>query len=125
LIHNSAKAYNLVKDELASADRETLVSIMLDAQLYLIGIEVVAVGNINACGATNSEIFKSALLANSSCIILCHNHPSGNLEPSPDDIAFTKNLIMCGNILGIKIYDHIVVSSRGFTSMYERGLFNP
>jgi len=64
----------------------------------------------------------SAILANASCIILCHNHPSGFLEPSPEDIAFTKHVILCGRMIGIKVHDHLVVSSRGYCSMNEHGL---
>ena len=124
LVNNSEKAYDLVKDELVSSDRETLLSIMLDTQLHLIGIETVAIGSINVCGSTVSELFKSAMLANASCLILLHNHPSGEIEPSSADIAFTRNVIRCGNILGIKVHDHIVVSSRGYVSMNERGLIN-
>lgn len=121
-INNSNKVYDLVKDEIASSDRETLLSIMLDAGLYLIGIETVAIGSINVCGSTISEVFKSAILANASCIILCHNHPSGSLEPSAEDIAFTKNIIKCGLMLNIKVHDHLIISNRGFWSMSEQGL---
>ena len=66
LINNANKVYELVKDELATADRETLLSIMLDTSLHLIGIETVAIGSINACGSKVSEIFKSAILSNAS-----------------------------------------------------------
>jgi len=125
LINSANRAYQLVKDELATLDRETLLSIMLDTGLHLIGIETVAIGSINVCGATVSEIFKSALLANAACIILCHNHPSGNPELSSTDIEFTKNAIKCGNLLGIRVHDHLVVTgSRGYVSMNERGLIN-
>jgi DNA repair protein RadC len=124
LINSAHKAYELVRDELAASDRETLLSIMLDTRLYLIGIETVAVGSINVCGSTVSEVFKSAILSNASCIILCHNHPSGDSEPSASDIEFTKNVIKSGNLLGIKVHDHLVVSSRGYVSMKERGLIN-
>ena len=71
-----------------------------------------------------SEVFKSAILSNASCIILCHNHPSGDLEPSSADVEFTKNVIKSGNLLGIRVHDHLVVSSRGYVSMNERGLIN-
>jgi DNA repair protein RadC len=121
-INNSNKAYDLVRDEIASLDRETLLSIMLDASLHLIGIETVAIGSINVCGSTISEVFKSAILSNASCIILCHNHPSGLLEPSAEDIAFTKNIIKCGLMLNIKVHDHLIISNRGFWSMSEQGL---
>ena len=121
-INNANKVYELVKDEIASSDREIMLSIMLDTSLHLIGIETVAIGSINVCGSKVSEIFKSAILANATCIILCHNHPSGSIEPSAEDIAFTKHIILCGRMMGIKVHDHLVVSSRGYCSMNEQGL---
>jgi len=102
-----------------------LFSIMLDTKLYLIGIETVAIGSLNVCGSTISEVFRSAILANAACMIMAHNHPSGDVEPSAEDIAFTKNLIKCGKLLGIKVHDHLIISSRGFLSMSDRGLINP
>jgi DNA repair protein RadC len=124
-INNAVKVYELVKDEIASSDREIMLSIMLDTGLQLIGVETVAIGSINVCGSKVSEIFKSAILSNASCIILCHNHPSGSLEPSIEDIAFTKNIIKCGMMMGIKVHDHLVISNRGYCSMNERGLIRP
>jgi len=125
LINNSEKVYQLIKDELAPADREIMLSIMLDTKLYLIAIETVAIGRLNVCGSTATEVFKSAILANSACIILVHNHPSGDFEPSNEDIAFTKNMIKCGQLLGIKVQDHLIISGRGYISMSERGLIRP
>ena len=121
-INNANKVYELVKDEISSSDREIMLSIMLDSGLHLIGIETVAIGSINVCGSTVAEVFKSAILANATCVILCHNHPSGCLEPSVEDIAFTKNVINCGIMMGIKVHDHLVISNRGYCSMNERGL---
>jgi DNA repair protein RadC len=122
LINTPVKAYELVKDELESSDRETLLSILLATDLHLIGIETVAMGSINTCGSTVAEIFRSAILANAAYIVMAHNHPSGNLEVSSEDLAFTRNVIKCGKLLGIIVHDHLVVSSRGFVSMKEKGL---
>ena len=124
-INSANKVYDLVKDELASSDREIMLSIMLDTALNLIGIETVAIGSINVCGSTIAEVFKSAILSNASCIILCHNHPSGCLEPSVEDIAFTRNAIKCGIMLNIRVHDHLILSDRGFWSMSENGLIKP
>jgi len=119
------KVYALVKEELASSDREIMLSIMLDSGLNLIGIETVAVGSINVCGSTIAEVFKSAILSNASCIVLCHNHPSGSLEPSTEDIAFTKKVVSCGMMLNVRLHDHLILSHRGFWSMNESGLIRP
>jgi len=119
-IKTADMAYGLVREELVSADRETMLSILLTDNLRLIGVETVAVGVHNTVGASPAELFKSGLLANASAIILCHNHPSGELSPSSEDIKFTENVIKCGEILGIRIKDHLIVSSEGYISLTER-----
>jgi len=124
-LNSAQKVYELVRDELASSDREIMLSVMLDTQLNLIGIETVAVGSINVCGSTIAEVFKSAILSNASCIVLCHNHPSGSLEPSTEDIAFTKKVVSCGMMLNVRLHDHLILSHRGFWSMNESGLIRP
>ena len=68
------------------------------------------------------EIFSDAIAERAASIILVHNHPSGNTDPSHEDIAVTKRLVEAGEILGIKIHDHIIVSKDGYTSMKEREL---
>jgi DNA repair protein RadC len=118
-ITRAADAYRLIKHELAPADRETLLSIMLDTKLYLLGIHTLAVGSLNTCGSTLREVFKSAILANASCIILAHNHPSGDLSPSTNDITFTQNAVSCGNLLDIKLHDHLIVSHQGYQSIRD------
>ena len=124
LIDKPARAYDLVKDELVSSDREILLSIMLATDLHLLGVETVAVGTINVCGATAAEIFRSAILANAAYIVLAHNHPSGNIQVSAEDVAFTDHVIRCGKLLNILVQDHLVVSSRGYVSMQEKDLIS-
>jgi DNA repair protein RadC len=119
-IKTADMAYKLVKEELGSADREMMLSILLAGNLRLVGVETVAIGNQNMVGAFTGELFKSAILANANAVILCHNHPSGELSPSSEDLRFTENAIKCGEILGIRIKDHLIVSSEGYISITER-----
>ena len=119
-IKTADMAYQLVKEELGSADREMMLSILLTGNLRLVGVETVAIGNQNMVGAFTGELFKSAILANANAIILCHNHPSGELSPSSEDLRFTENVIKCGQILGIRVKDHLIVSSEGYISITER-----
>lgn len=65
------------------------------------------------------EVYKSAILSNSFALIVAHNHPAGSLKPSAEDIETTKTLIKAGQILGVSLLDHIVVSSKGSTSIRE------
>ena len=97
-----------------------MLSILLTGNLRLVGVETVAIGSQNMVGASTGEMFKSAILANANCVILCHNHPSGELSPSSEDLKFTENVIKCGEILGIRIKDHLIVSSEGYISITER-----
>lgn len=118
-IHNPTAAYELVKDELVSSDREMLLSVMLTTKNNLIGVETVSIGSINVTSMSPREVFKSAILANAVSIILCHNHPSGCLIPSDADIQMTKQFVKAGELLGIKVLDHIVVSDQGFKSLRD------
>jgi DNA repair protein RadC len=118
-INKPSDAYELVKDELAGSDREMLLSIMLTVRYNLIGVETVSIGSITASTTTPRDIFKSAILANAVAIIICHNHPSGELDPSKNDIEITKQLIAGGELLGIKVLDHLIVSNQGYKSLRD------
>ena len=118
-INNESDAYELVKNELVNSDREILLSIMLTVKNDLIGVETVSIGSITASTTTPRDIFKSAILANAVAIIVCHNHPSGDLTPSNEDIKITQQLTAAGEVLGIKVLDHLVVSNKGYKSMRD------
>ena len=118
-IKNSNDAYELVKEELVNSDRERFLSIMLTVRNHLIGVETAYIGSIQACIISPRDLFKSAILANASGVILCHNHPSGDLEPSSSDLEITRNLIQAGELLGIKVLDHLIVSSQGYRSLRD------
>ena len=116
-IGHPADVYELVKEEMAHADREMLVSIMLTTSNHLIGVETVSIGTLNATHVSPREVFKSAILANANAIILCHNHPSGELSPSSDDEKVTETITKAGKLLGIRLIDHLIISNKGFKSL--------
>ena len=116
-INNEADAYELVRQELVNSDREIILSIMLTVKNDLIGVETVSIGSVTASTTTPRDVFKSAILANAVSIILCHNHPSGDLTPSGEDIRITKKLIETRELLGINLVDHLIVSHKGFNSL--------
>ena len=109
--------YNLVKDEMVSSDREILLSVLLNGMNKVIGVENVAIGGLNSCSFLPKDILKSAILANAASIVVCHNHPSGPLIPSPQDLKMTDKLVKAGEIMGIKIWDHLIVSHEGYRSI--------
>ena len=118
-ISNSEDAYYLVKDELINMDREMMLSILLTPQNILIGVETVCIGSVQFCAFTAGDVFKGALLANAVSIVLCHNHPSGSLSPSQEDLKVTQLMTEAGKILGIKVLDHIIVTQEGYKSLYD------
>ena len=118
-LNNSKDVYDLVKDELVNSDREILLSVMLTVKNQLIGVETVSIGSTYATTMLPRDVFKSAILANAVGIILCHNHPSGELIPSSEDIHHTKLLMEAGKLLGIKVLDHLIVSNKGFYSLTD------
>lgn len=114
-------AYELVKDELASLDREAFLVISLNTKNKVLGVNMVSIGSLNANVVHPRDVFKSAILQNASNIILLHNYPSGETEPSKDDIEVTHRLEEAGRLLGIEVIDHIVVGST-FYSFLENDL---
>ena len=99
--------------------KEFFIAFYLDSKNKIIAREIISIGTLNSSLIHPRELFKGAVLRSANSIILSHNHPSGSLEPSEEDISTTKKLIDCGELLGIKILDHIIVSHRGFKSIME------
>ena len=117
-ISSSETAAKIVKDLIGNSDREKFVVLFLDTRYKIIGLEIVAVGQIDQVAIHPREVFKAAIISNSKAIILAHNHPSGDSTPSQDDIALTKRMMQAGEILAIEILDHIVVGDN-VTSLRE------
>jgi DNA repair protein RadC len=87
----------------------------------VIGKETVSIGSLNASIVHPREVFKPAVIQSAaSIIILVHNHPSGDPEPSEEDSSITKRLVECGELLGIQVLDHVIVASRGVVSFRSR-----
>jgi DNA repair protein RadC len=101
---------------------EHSAAIFLGALNQVVGSTVISVGDLDRVPVLAREVFKSAILANASGVILAHNHPAGLSLPSPADIRVTRRLIRAGEIVGIHVLDHIIVTPSGdFTSLRETG----
>lgn len=116
---SSKMVYDYIRAGLENKDSELFISILLSTSLVPLGVNLVAIGGLNSAGVRPREVFKAAIIASASCIILAHNHPSGNSVPSQDDINVTKRMIKAGKILGIKIQDHIIVGRDCYYSMQD------
>lgn len=116
-------AMKTCEEFLTEEDRENLIVLMLSTKNDLLGIHTASVGNLTSAIVTPREVFKAAILANAASIIIAHNHPSGDPEPSPEDIEVTKTIKLAGELLGIPLCDHIIVGERGRSlSLRRRGL---
>ncbi len=113
---------DFIKSELVSSDREKFICLHLNIKHMVISYEVVSIGSLNSSIVHPRELYKGAILANAAAVILCHNHPSNQCEPSSEDIAVTKRLADAGNIIGISVLDHLIFGDQKFFSLKEQGL---
>jgi DNA repair protein RadC len=120
-IRNPDDVVAILRDELLESDREKLISVMLNAKNVVIGMEVVSVGSLTASVVTARELFKSAILASAAAVIISHNHPSGDPTPSQDDIRLTERISKAGELLGIKLLDHVIIGELGHYSFSDAG----
>ena len=104
-------------------DREHFVVLHLDVKNRVRQVmETVAIGHLTSALVHPREVFKGAILANAAAVALLHNHPSGDPEPSREDIDLTTRLTRAGELLGIPVLDHVVIAESGFRSITERGI---
>jgi len=110
----------VVGPKLRKETREHFLVLLLNARHEVIGRETVSIGSLNASIVHPREVFKPAVLASAASVILVHNHPSGDPEPSEEDLTITKRLVEAGELLGIQVLDHVIVASRGVVSLRSR-----
>lgn len=106
--------------ELRGLDRETFLALLLDGKHRLMRSEIVSVGTLTASLVHPREFFRPAIRAAAAAVIAVHNHPSGDPEPSAEDVEVTRRLRDAGKLLGIPLCDHVVIGDEGFASMRER-----
>lgn len=102
--------------------RERFIVVWLSSSNHVIGYEIITEGLLNSSLVHPREVFRGAIVATCASIIIAHNHPSGNLEPSREDITITKQIVEAGKIIGIPVHDHIIFTDTTYTSFTERGL---
>lgn len=120
-VNSPSKAYDVLKIlNLQEESEEVVVVITLNTHKKVTGVFEAARGTVSEASVHPREIFKRAILNNASSIILAHNHPGGGTEPSVYDIAVTKKIKAAGDIIGIELIDHIIVTEDGYTSILEK-----
>jgi DNA repair protein RadC len=95
----------------------------LNTKNQVVGIHVLHIGGVNSSVVDRRTVFQNAILNNATSIVLFHNHPSGDPEPSREDINLTNIIAQAGDIMGIEVLDHIITGDGRFVSMKEKGLF--
>ena len=108
----------LLRDEL----KERFIVVCLNSSNKVIKFETISIGNLNSSVVHPREVFKVAIDSLSASIILIHNHPSGNPEPSNEDISITKKVVEAGKIMDIPIFDHLIIAGNNYTSFVEKRL---
>jgi len=121
-IESSNDAYILFSPILADLNHEEFWILLLNRNNRIIGEKQISLGGVSGTVVDPKIIFKIALENFASAIILSHNHPSGNLKPSKQDIAITNKLIVAGNAIEIKVLDHLIISQKGYFSFADEGL---
>jgi DNA repair protein RadC len=110
-----------LRPRLMDKRKEHVVALLLDARHRLIRVSEIAVGSLSASLVHPRELFKEAVSASAAAVIVAHNHPSGDPEPSAHDLELTGRLVNAGAILGIEVLDHLIVGAEGVVSLAARG----
>jgi DNA repair protein RadC len=117
---NASEVINQVFD-MQNQPNEVFAILCLNTKNKVVGAHIISQGSLNESIVHPREVFKAAMINNAASVILAHNHPSGDPEPSREDIETTNKLVQAGEIMGIKVLDHVIISD-SFLSMKERCL---
>ncbi len=127
-LNNSKLAHPMIKkliEKHGQSDREQFCVILLNAKNGIIGFNIVSTGDLTSASVHPREVLKPAILANASAMILCHNHPSGDVTPSNSDYVVTEKIVQASKIVGIQIHEHLIISMDDddrFYSFADNGL---
>ncbi len=124
-VEGSEQLFRYMRERLASEQREHFYCLMLDTKHRILREEHVAVGSLSESVVHPREVFKAAISESAAAVIFVHNHPSGNPEPSPQDRRLTQRLSQAGELVGIRVLDHLIVGAAGYFSFAEHGLLRP
>jgi DNA repair protein RadC len=121
-IRAPSDAAHVLLPQLSYQPRETLVVLALDTRNRVLHEETLYTGTLNTSLVRVSEVFAVAMRHNAASVVVAHNHPSGDPDPSPEDVALTRRLVEAGKLLEIQVLDHLVIGQGHYVSLRERGL---
>lgn len=107
--------------DITNEPNEKFVAVMLSTKNEIVGVQVLSSGTINASMANARLVYQAAILHNAAAVIIAHNHPSGDAEPSREDIRVTQRIAEAGEIMEIPLLDHVICGENSFVSLAERG----
>ncbi len=122
LLTDTAAVRHYLQQQLCGYEREVFACLFLDTRHHLIGFEALFFGSVDRASVHPREVLKQALACNAAAVVLAHNHPSGNAEPSPSDVRLTEELRALLLQVDVRVLDHVVVGHGGSVSLAERGL---
>ncbi len=123
-IHGPEDVVNYLMPRYVDETREHFVLVLMNTKNHIIATPVVSIGSLSASVVHPREVFKEAILYSAACMILVHNHPSGDPTPSREDKAITERLVKCGKILDIPVLDHIILGRFRYLSFKEKDLMD-
>lgn len=122
IIRSPEDVANFFISRLKTERREVFIVVMLNSSNQIIRYVNISEGSLNASVVHPREVFRLAIAETAASIILIHNHPSGNPEPSKEDISITRQLVETGKVIDIKVMDHLIIAGENYTSFTKRGL---
>lgn len=120
-VSSSTWVGNYLQNELAHLKQENVMALYLNTKNEIIKKDIVFIGSLNTSVAHPREIFNRAISYSAARIILAHNHPSGNVDPSEADLSFTRRMLDAGELLGIEVLDHFIIGEHNYLSLRENG----
>lgn len=121
-VRSPEDAANMVMAEMGLLEQEHMKVLALDTKNNVIAIDTIYIGSVNTVSVRIGEIFRNAVRKNATSIIICHNHPSGDPTPSPEDVRVTEHIVAAGKLLDIGVLDHLVIGHNRYVSLKERRL---
>jgi len=122
-VNNPQTLVKAIRASIQDKAKEHFKLVILNTRNRVTGIIPISVGTLNASLVHPREVFKEAIRGSAASVILVHNHPSDDLEPSEEDIKLTRRMVEAGNIMGIEVLDHIIITRKNYLSLKSRGLW--
>ncbi|MFH1169272.1 MAG: DNA repair protein RadC [Chloroflexota bacterium] len=123
VVRTPEDVFGLTQGRLNGKKKEYFLAVLLDTRSRLIRVAEVSVGSLDSSIVHPREVFKEAISASAASVIFVHNHPSGDTEASEDDLKLTRRLAEAGEIMGIDVLDHVIISDKNYRSLKREGLF--